>query len=671
MPPGFRVSPASLSSRRLYLIAVLLILMALVSSCSSTPGDAPATSEASPSGASSATAVASATNPPAEFATASPTESTTASSPTPQSTVPSSLVPAIPTPPERDLYELARSLTLKTDSPVPRHASPVPAPLQLGDKRQWRVSRDEGTVTVGAEVRLISEHAYWVFEDGFVPDQGRLERAAREFESTIWPSVTTTLGDIWTPGIDDDPKIVIYHGQLSAGVAGYFSGIDEYPVQIQPDSNQREMIFLSSDFLTLGGEGYLSTIAHELQHAIHWAADPGEESWVNEGISEVASGLAGFPPGSIASFLRKPNTSLTQWEPEIFEASPNYGAAGLFFEYVAAHYGGGKTLRAIVEHQADGIESIDAVFREAGDSTTALDLFADWVVANYVDDVSGTFSYPDRDVTRPRSTNVSVPETVSDSVRPFGTNYYTLQDSGDEIVISFKGEPEGRLFPAEPHSGETCWWSNVGDSIDTTLTRSVDLRNVQAAGFTFWAWYSIEEDWDYAYIEVSMDDGSTWQILPSNRASSSNPNGTAFGPGLTGDSGEWVRDVVDLTIFTGSEVLLRLEYITDDAIHSRGACFDDFEIPEIGWSDSTGDSGGWTAEGFVLINDRRPAEYLVQVIRDASSGPSSVQRLIVGESGSAELTVQGPESGERMIVAVSVISQDLSGSLNYAISFTD
>ena len=674
MFPGFRLSPASLSSRRLNLVAALLILIALVSSCSSKTGNPLATSEVSPSGVPSATTIASATNPPTELATASPTTASTASSPTaatPQSPVPSSLVPTIPTPPERDLYELARRLTLQTDSPVPRHASPVPAPLQLGGKRQWRVSRDDGTVTVGAQVRLISEHAYWVFEDDFVPDQGRLERAAREFESTIWPNVTATLGDIWTPGIDDDPRIVIFHGQLSAGVAGYFSGIDEYPVQIQPDSNQREMIFLSSDFLTLGGDGYLGTIAHELQHAIHWAADPGEESWVNEGISEVASGLAGFPPGSIASFLRRPNTSLIQWEPEIFEASPNYGAAGLFFEFVAAHYGGGKTLRAIVEHQADGIESIDAVMRNSGYSTTALDLFADWAVANYVDDASGTFSYPDRDVTRPRSATVSVPETVSDSVRPFGTNYYVVQDSSDEINVSFKGEPEGKLFPAEPHSGETCWWSNAGDSIDTTLTRSVDLRDVQAASFTFWAWYSIEEDWDYAYIEVSTDGGSTWQILPSNRASSSNPNGTAFGPGLTGDSGEWVRDVVDLTSFAGSEILLRLEYITDDAIHSRGACFDDFEIPEIGWSDSTGDSGGWTAEGFVLVNDRRHAEYLVQVIRDASSGPSRVERLIVGDSGSAELAVRGPESGERVIVAVSVISQDVSGSLNYAISFTD
>jgi immune inhibitor A len=669
--------PGSTPSRRFNLAAALFIPIALFSSCTLTGDGTPSAAETGPPSHSPATATSPTSNTSTPSTTASPQ---TGAAPSPTATPPRTpsdpLVGLIPVPPERDLYDLARRLTLQTTNATPRHASPTPPALQQGDRLEWRVNRDTGTVTVNSEVRLVSEHAYWVFEDGPAPDQGRLEQAASEFESAVWPNVIGTLGDVWSPGIDDDPRIVIFHGRLRSGVGGYFSGIDEYPVQIQPDSNQREVIYISSDSLTLGGTEYLSTIAHELQHAIHWASDPGEESWINEGISEVASGLAGFPPGSIASFLLQPNTSLVQWEPEIFQAAPNYGAAGLYFEYIYAHYGGGEMLRAIIEHPADGLESINAVMSEAGIDKTAVDIFADWVAANYVDDESGTFSHPNRDSGRPRSTSVEVQETVSDSVRPFGTNYYTLDATGGEITIGFAGEPEGRVFPAEPHSGETCWWTNAGDSIDTTLTRAVDLRDVQAAGFTFWTWYSIEEDWDYVYVVVSTDDGSTWQIVPTNRSSSSNPNGTAFGPGLSGDSNGWVRDFADLTSFTGSEFLLRLEYITDDAIHSRGACFDDFEIREIGWTDSTepahdsaGDSGGWSAEGFVLINDRRPVEYLVQVIRDVANGPSVVKRLVVGTGGAAELTVLGPQPGEQITVAVSVISADVSGSLNYAISF--
>lgn len=553
---------------------------------------------------------------------------------------------------------------------MPRFASPVPGPLELGDRIEWRVNRENGTVTVSAEVKHVSENAYWIFEDGFEPDPGRLSQAARQFETDIWPSVSDSLGQVWTPGIDNDSRIVIFHGQLRPGVAGYFSGIDEYPVSIQPDSNQRETIYISANLLTLGGIGYRGTLAHELQHAVHWAADAGEESWVNEGLAEVASGLAGIPPGSVEAFLGQPNTSLLQWEPEIFQASPNYGASALFFEYISAHYGGVETLKAIIQHPEDGLASIDAVMREMGFTQTAIDLFSDWVVANFVDDSSGRFSYPERSVRIPRFGALSATDSISDSVRPFGTNYYTVSGVGDELRVEFKGEPSGRVFPAEPNSGETCWWSNAGDSIDTKLTRSVDLRNVDSATFQFWAWYAIEEDWDYAYILASADDGSTWDILRSDRASSGNPNGTAFGPGITGMSGGWVQDQVDLSRYAGSEIILQIEYITDDAIHDRGACFDDFAIPEIGWSDSTDDTGGWSSSGFALINDRLPVEFLVQVVHHSPDTEAEVERLTLDANGEVTATVRGLRDREQLVVAVSVITPHVSGSLDYSIKFS-
>ena len=539
---------------------------------------------------------------------------------------------------------------------------------------EWKVNRDIGTVIVNAEVRHVSENAYWIFEEGFSPDQGRIEQAAQDFESAIWPNVINTLGDVWNPGVDGDPKIVIFHGVLRAGVAGYFSGVDQYPVTLQPDSNQREAIHISANALTLGGTGYLSTLAHELQHAIHWAADAGEESWVNEGISELASGLAGFQPGSISAFLSRPNTSLVQWEPEIFQAAPNYGAAALFFDYIAAHYGGIDTLRAIINHQADGLVSVDSVLVEMGFSETTRDIFKNWVVANFVDDDSGPYSHPDRQINRPRTTFIPVPEdqeaeVVDDSVRPFGTNYYTLEGAEQSTVVTFQGEPVGQVFPAEPHSGESCWWSNTGDSINTTLTRSVDLTGVESATFEFWAWYAIEEDWDYAYVTVSTDGGVTWQVLASEHSTFSNPNGTAFGPGLTGKTNGWVQDSVDLSRYAGSGILLRLEYITDDAIHDRGACFDDFSIPEIGWSDSTDSLNGWNSEGFALINDRIEVEYLVQVIRDTQSGPALVDRLTVEPDGSGGIVIPEPQVGEQITIVVSLLTADVTGSLEYTLEF--
>ncbi|MDA0676931.1 MAG: immune inhibitor A, partial [Chloroflexi bacterium] len=261
-------------------------------------------------------------------------------------------------------------------------------------------------------------------------------------------------------------------------------------------------------------------------------------------------------------------------------------------------------------------------------------------------------------------------DTVQDSVHPFGTNYYTLRELDAGLAIRFQGIPTGDVFPVTPYSGQTCWWTNAGDSIDTTLTRSVDLTGVNEATFQFVAWYAIEEDWDYAYVEVSTDGGTTWQILPTDNASTANPNGTAYGPGITGHSEGWVKKTVDLAQYTGSEILLRLEYITDDAIHDRGACFDDFAIPEIDWSDATDNAGDWISAGFALINNQRPVEYLVQVIRDKSAGPSEVQRVITGPDGIGMLSIAAPDTGETVIIAVSVVTPEIAGSLEYSINFS-
>ena len=74
------------------------------------------------------------------------------------------------------------------------------------------------------------------------------------------------------------------------------------------------------------------------------------------------------------------------------------------------------------------------------------------------------------------------------------------------------------------------------------MTREFDLSSLQQATLTFTAWYSIEENWDYAYVQVSTDGGSTWDILQGSLASTDNPSLNAYGPGYTGESEGWVSD---------------------------------------------------------------------------------------------------------------------------------
>ncbi len=82
-------------------------------------------------------------------------------------------------------------------------------------------------------------------------------------------------------------------------------------------------------------------------------------------------------------------------------AAAHYGASYLFMSYFLDRFGEDAT-KALVAHDANGLESVDLVLRDALNlDLTHEDIFADWVVANWVDDTSiddGQYGYDDIDV---------------------------------------------------------------------------------------------------------------------------------------------------------------------------------------------------------------------------------------------------------------------------------
>lgn len=587
----------------------------------------------------------------------------------------------IPLPPGRDIYELGRRLLLKSGTLPPRVAEPPPPPLTEGEAVRMWVNREAGNVQVTAIVSRVSENAYWLFEEGVDVDRRNLDTAVREFESAVWPKVTGVFGPIWTPGVDGDPRLVILHARLRPGVAGYFSGADSYPRSIQKHSNEREIIYMSTT-TPVGTRDYLATLAHELQHAVHWAADADEDTWLNEGLSEVASELAGFHIISVASYLRAPATSLTEWPAQISESGPNYGAAALFFEYFMDHYGGEAALRGLVEEPADGLDAVNRYLEKAGYRERALDVYRDWLVANYLDEVSGRYSHPRRDLhsgVRLKTDFILTPVTVEESLPPLGAHYYVASLGARDVRLQFKGDPVAELFPASPFSGDSCWWGNAGDSIDTTLTRRVDLSSARAGSATtlkYAIWFDIEADWDYAYVEVSTDGGSTWTALPAGATTDANPNGNSYGHAYTGlsrlvsrSAGEgWIEESVDLSAYAGQELQVRFEYITDDAVHGRGVCLDDFAIPEVGWYDDAETPGDWVSEGFARVNNKIPQDYLLLVIRQPADGPAAVLQMPVSGDGSGGTTVIGLSPDEKLAVIISPVTAGVAGLARYTLT---
>ena len=167
---------------------------------------------------------------------------------------------------------------------------------------------------VTAELKYLTDVvAVWV-EEGVRLNQNDLEASANRFTEKTYPTNREFFGSEWKPGVDSDPRLHILHARgMGETVAGYYSSADEYSQKVNQYSNEREMFYVSADSGNSPPNSafYDGTLAHEFQHMIHWANDRNETSWVNEGMSELASQLNGYDVGGHdLAYMQKPDTQL-------------------------------------------------------------------------------------------------------------------------------------------------------------------------------------------------------------------------------------------------------------------------------------------------------------------------------------------------------------------------
>ena len=137
------------------------------------------------------------------------------------------------------------------------------------------------------------------------------------------------------------------------------------------------------------------------------------------------------------------------------------------------------------------------------------------------------------------------------------------------------------------HSGENVWAIEPAGPYLAASQRSsltlppldVQTPNVDSVYLSFWHWYDIEDAgqatpegdesavlWDGGNIKISMDGGTTWDILEPNsgyngRISSSRNNPMGGEPAFGGFSYGWRRVVAPLP--QGQSILLRFDFGTD------------------------------------------------------------------------------------------------------------
>jgi immune inhibitor A len=552
--------------------------------------------------------------------------------------------------PVRDRLLLAQRFKL-SDQPIPAVVNATPPAYQLGDQETFWVGESDTLrhFQVTADLRYIGPKSYWWIEDGYDVSDSDVAASAEMFENSIYPTNRAFFGSEWSPGVDNDPRVHIFVGNVP-GVGGYFYSINEYPKLINQYSNEKEMFFINIAAARPGSDRLDSILAHEYQHMIHWYNDANEETWVNEGLSELAMDLNGYDTGGTENvFARKPDTQLNAWGDSPNESIAHYGGSFLFMSYFLDQFGE-EMMREVVAHPANGADGFDAVLVDRGTSYRFDDVFADWLVANYLDDPTlgeGLWGYRDLSVDSIAvdAQHDDYPASGESAVSQYAADYIALKQPPDDLTIEFSGADRVKVVPNEPHSGTYQWWSNRGDDSDMTLTRTFDLTGVDEAELQFWTWYDIEADWDFAYVEVSTDGGQTWDILPGRYTTTENKSGNSFGHAWTGTSGggekaQWVQEEVDLSAYAGRVIDVRFEYVTDDAVNRVGLLVDDIAIPAIGYYDDVeAGNGEWQATGFARIDNVLPQRYVVQVIELADE--PGVQRMTLNEHNQGQLTLTG------------------------------
>jgi hypothetical protein len=391
---------------------------------------------------------------------------------------------------------------------------------------------------------------------------------------------------------------------------------------------------------------YEGTVAHEFQHLIHNDVDPNEDSFIDEGMADLAEQFiygTRTTDSHIGEYLFFHRDSLTDWDGELYD----YGNAVLWQDYLW-EYAGGDDLDAplaarlaaghgpfeesvgkfadpgdafvwnLIHEQDNGLQG---VADHVGGMANVAAIHRDFTLANLLDgqvsepqwnyqslvlgsEDSDNLTIDDGIAFYESNVNGNMPPTRKNVrrrtvVEPWGAYYRTFGGASPGFAMSFEGNATDGVAAFSP---PTQWYSGLGNELERSLEKTVTV----GAGdtLTFQTWFDIEEDWDFGYVEASADGGTTWtklDQLTSLREGVTNITGSSAwdGPGgLTGSSGGWQQAEYDFGGLTGA-VIVRFRYATDEAVNGQGWYVDDVQVGS-GPVDTIDSTAGWTTDGWIF-----------------------------------------------------------------------
>ena len=303
-------------------------------------------------------------------------------------------------------------------------------------------------IQTSATCRAEGEHCYiFVADDQWTShmDQADADTVLAHFEDHTLAFPDQGIYDLDTEyfgpvpdELDNDPKMIIFYSALGSfqgtSFDGYFSAYNQVTEaeaqQMNPNghSNECEMIYMTCNPLNPTEPIRLSVLAHEMQHLIHWGTDINEVTWVNEGCSEYAMYLYGYPD-PIVNFPNQPDDNLIVWD----QTFADYVQTYLFTVYLSENYGGHDIISEIVSEPANSIAGVQNALINLGFMQPFNSIFSNWTNANYL----GDYETIDLPAFQCVSTYNSYPVSGNATVNGWAADYYKFLTGQNDIEIEF------------------------------------------------------------------------------------------------------------------------------------------------------------------------------------------------------------------------------------------
>ncbi len=169
--------------------------------------------------------------------------------------------------------------------------------------------------------------------------------------------------------------------------------------------------------------------------------------------------------------------------------------------------------------------------------------------------------------------------------KKFGSLTPIFEDNGDSTTNNFNNNGwgiTGSTFVSPSSSITDSPTGNYQNDENKTIALSnpVDLTTATGANLSFFAKWDIEDNWDYVQIEVSTNNGGSWepQCGQYTNAGSTNPSQPEGQPLYDGVQNDWILEEIDLSDYLGEIILVRFQFASDGAERRDGFYFDDLTI---------------------------------------------------------------------------------------------